>query len=126
MNIATILDRNISDSRLNVSAIYINSGIPPKRFDLLFISLISRKFTSWQEYQKKINSFFALLWRQHFPCAGLARFFLSFCETEEQAYSHRPLQFGVAGGYPCPWCPTLAIWYDEISWLVQDQSTLEP
>ena len=49
MNIATILDRNISDSRLNVSAIYINSGIPPKRFDLLFISLISRKFTSWQD-----------------------------------------------------------------------------
>jgi len=93
---------------------------------ILLTPLILAKFRYWQEYQKKITSFFALLWRQHFPCAGLARFFLSFCETEEQAYSHRPLQFGVAGGYPCPWCPTLAIWYDEISWLVQDQSTLEP
>jgi hypothetical protein len=60
------------------------------------------------------------------PLCRFSPVFLSFCETEEQAYSHRPLQFGVAGGYPCPWCPTLAIWYDEISWLVQDQSTLEP
>jgi len=67
---------------------------------MLIICILLSNFTYWQEYQKKINSFFALLWRQHFPCAGLARFFLSFCETEVKAHSHGSLQFGVAGGYP--------------------------
>jgi hypothetical protein len=34
---------------IKISAIDVNSDIPPKCFDLLFISLISRKFTSWQD-----------------------------------------------------------------------------
>ena len=37
------------ESNIKISAIDVNSDIPPKCFDLLFISWISRKFTSWQE-----------------------------------------------------------------------------
>jgi len=33
---------------INIPAIYVKFGALPKYFDLLFISLISRQFTSWQ------------------------------------------------------------------------------
>jgi len=36
-------------SDIKISAMYVNSGISPKCFDLLFISGKQGKFTSWQD-----------------------------------------------------------------------------
>ena len=70
--------------------------------------------------------FFCPFFEATLPLCRFCPGFLSLCETEVKAHSDGPLQFGVAGGFPRPLCPTLASWYDKIFCSVQDQSTLEP
>ena len=76
------------------------------------------------EYQEKVNKNKRLLFRQNYPYAGkpgLKNFFLKL-----NNHKFPSSKFRVAGGEPCPYCPTLAAWFDKIYLCYDDQSTLEP
>ena len=43
------MGRDLSGRLLTITAIYVKFGTPPKYFDLLLISELFKKFTSWQD-----------------------------------------------------------------------------
>ena len=49
LKVSTTYRTMLAKQDFHFSAIYVKSVTLPKCFDLLVISLISRKFTSWQE-----------------------------------------------------------------------------
>ncbi|MES0447468.1 MAG: hypothetical protein ABUJ92_13070, partial [Desulfobacterales bacterium] len=48
------------------------------------------------------------------------------CFLKLNNHNFQSSKFRVAGGEPCPYCPTLAAWFDKIYLYYDDQSTLEP
>jgi hypothetical protein len=65
----------------------------------------------WQEYQKNVKHFFLLFLDNTLP-VRIVPVFLKFIEPELATTIISFLKPGVAGGNPCPRCPSLANWYD--------------
>ena len=76
------------------------------------------------EYQEKVNKTKQLLFRQDYPSAGKTGLKNYFLKLNNRKLPF--IKFRVAGGEPCPYCPTLAAWYDKIYLHCDDQSTFEP
>ena len=63
---------------INISSTYVNSGSTPKCLDLLFISLICLKLTSWQDMlslplEGSTPSFVLVFWRVKLKFVGFMR-----------------------------------------------------
>jgi hypothetical protein len=76
------------------------------------------------EHQNFCNPFFHLFFRQHSPVPILTGFFKGH-ETG-MPIKNQYSQLSKQVVHPVHKCPSVAIWYDEISCCFRDQSTLEP